>query len=288
MSVEGQSPLLGCDSQVAALQSTDGFQIESERNPFPGTTMMMMTTEKHATMTTNRDSGCETSSAGTDSPSSYRWIQDDNSTGSYSCSSCEATVDQTSTVYQQLAQTLAQARLTMGSNQDIKGLDSAMIVSESSIALSPINLAESKTGEDNMSIYLATEERDEKKQTPERTGSTTTLGPAFPRSYKMEQANRKSRGRLFPQVLASLALAIAALIEGYSSGYTSPALASMTQANSSIPVNDQQSSWIGSLMPLNALIGGIVGGSIVEKFGRKATIMATGPPYILCKFIIHY
>lgn len=37
-------------------------------------------------------------------------------------------------------------------------------------------------------------------------------------------------------------------------------------------------------MPLNALIGGIVGGSIVEHFGRKTTIMATGPPYILCKF----
>ena len=35
-------------------------------------------------------------------------------------------------------------------------------------------------------------------------------------------------------------------------------------------------------MPLNALIGG----SIVERFGRKATIMATGPPYILCKLLI--
>ena len=41
-------------------------------------------------------------------------------------------------------------------------------------------------------------------------------------------------------------------------------------------------------MPLNALIGGIVGGSIVERFGRKATIMATGPPYILCKLLIQW
>ena len=38
-------------------------------------------------------------------------------------------------------------------------------------------------------------------------------------------------------------------------------------------------------MPLNALIGGIVGGTIVEYFGRKTTIMATGPLYILCKLL---
>jgi len=51
---------------------------------------------------------------------------------------------------------------------------------------------------------------------------------------------KQSRARLLPQVLASLALAIAAMIEGYSAGYTSPALASMTSSNSTIPVNDQQ------------------------------------------------
>lgn len=38
-------------------------------------------------------------------------------------------------------------------------------------------------------------------------------------------------------------------------------------------------------MPLNALVGGIIGGTIIERYGRKKTIMATGPPYILCKNI---
>ena len=54
------------------------------------------------------------------------------------------------------------------------------------------------------------------------------------------EEQRESKARLLPQVLASLALAIAAMIEGYSSGYTSPALASMTSPDSAIPVNDQQ------------------------------------------------
>lgn len=261
MSVQGQSPPIGCHSQVDAV-SPDRCQVESERTSLIHDTTT--TTEKHRT--TGRDSGCETSSAGTDSPSSYRWIQDDNSTGSYSCSSCEATVDQTSIVYQQLAQTLAQARLNVDSNQDAKLINAVLIVSESSMALSPVMSIDSKSV-DNMAIDSETEShRSEKKQTTNDPSTTYTS------SYQMEQANRKSRGRLFPQVLASLALAIAALIEGYSSGYTSPALASMTQSNSSIPVNDQQASWIGSLMPLNALIGGIVGGSIVERFGRKATL----------------
>lgn len=271
MSVLGQSPQVWCDAEAAL---NDNCQLQTDSSQIHA---IMLAAEKRETG--SRDSGCEMSSAGTDSPSSYRWNHDDNSTGSYSCSSCEATVDQTSTVYQQLAQTLAQARLnTFDSKHNLPTNDSALIVSESSVALSPINRDDSN-GEDN----LAMEELDEKKQLERMANISLPPIPSFPDTSKSGPASRKSRGRLFPQVLASLALAIAALIEGYSSGYTSPALASMTQANSTIPVNDQQASWIGSLMPLNALIGGIVGGSIVEKFGRKATIMATGPPYILCK-----
>jgi len=41
-------------------------------------------------------------------------------------------------------------------------------------------------------------------------------------------------------------------------------------------------------MPLNALIGGIVGGSIIERFGRKKAILATGPPYILSWLLITF
>ena len=35
-------------------------------------------------------------------------------------------------------------------------------------------------------------------------------------------------------------------------------------------------SWIGSILPLAALVGGVTGGPLLEAFGRKITILATG------------
>jgi facilitated trehalose transporter len=46
-----------------------------------------------------------------------------------------------------------------------------------------------------------------------------------------------------------------------------------------------QKSWIGSLMPLSALIGGIAGGPLIETIGRKTTILATAVPFIVCKYL---
>ena len=46
-----------------------------------------------------------------------------------------------------------------------------------------------------------------------------------------------------------------------------------------------QKSWIGSLMPLSALIGGIAGGPLIETIGRKTTILATAVPFIVCKYM---
>jgi hypothetical protein len=45
-----------------------------------------------------------------------------------------------------------------------------------------------------------------------------------------------------------------------------------------------QKSWIGSLMPLSALFGGIAGGPLIESIGRKTTILATAVPFIVCKY----
>jgi len=44
-----------------------------------------------------------------------------------------------------------------------------------------------------------------------------------------------------------------------------------------------KASWIGSLLPLGALLGGVIGGTLVEKLGRKACILVTAAPFIICK-----
>ncbi|CAG2053945.1 unnamed protein product [Timema podura] len=57
------------------------------------------------------------------------------------------------------------------------------------------------------------------------------------------------------QVMASLSVSLGSMVVGFASAYTSPALVSMSETNSTITINDQEKSWIGSLMPLGALIG---------------------------------
>ena len=59
------------------------------------------------------------------------------------------------------------------------------------------------------------------------------------------------------------------------------AIASLQAPASSISVTDAEASWIGSLMPLAALAGGLSGGVALEKFGRKTTIMATSVPFMV-------
>ena len=49
-----------------------------------------------------------------------------------------------------------------------------------------------------------------------------------------------------------------------------------------------QASWIGSLMPLSALCGGLGSGTLIEKLGRKITIMGTGLPFMLSYALIAF
>ena len=47
-----------------------------------------------------------------------------------------------------------------------------------------------------------------------------------------------------------------------------------------IPEHGEEASWIGSLMPLSALFGGILAGTLIELLGRKRTILSTALPLI--------
>lgn len=42
-----------------------------------------------------------------------------------------------------------------------------------------------------------------------------------------------------------------------------------------------QASWVGSLMPLAALAGGVLGGPLVDYIGRRRTILFTAPPFFV-------
>ncbi|XP_045497421.1 facilitated trehalose transporter Tret1-like isoform X2 [Colias croceus] len=83
---------------------------------------------------------------------------------------------------------------------------------------------------------------------------------------------------LWTQLFAALAVSMGSLIVGFSSGYTSPALPSMNQT---LHMTNEENSWVGGLMPLAALLGGILGGPLIEYLGRKRTIICTAIPFFI-------
>lgn len=85
--------------------------------------------------------------------------------------------------------------------------------------------------------------------------------------------------------MAAIAVSLGSMIIGFGSAYTSTALPTMNEENNSTLVihpDGHEASWIGSLLPLGALLGGICGGTFIEYFGRKTTILGTAFPFILC------
>lgn len=96
------------------------------------------------------------------------------------------------------------------------------------------------------------------------------------------------RPNYLPVVLASLTISLGSCAVGYSTAYTAPALPSMNSPESDIHVTDVEGSWIGSLMPFSALIGGILGGPMIESIGRRTTILSTALPFTISFLLISF
>uniref|UniRef100_A0A336LSW6 Facilitated trehalose transporter Tret1 n=1 Tax=Culicoides sonorensis TaxID=179676 RepID=A0A336LSW6_CULSO len=92
---------------------------------------------------------------------------------------------------------------------------------------------------------------------------------------------------IYSQIVAAIAVSLGSMVVGFASAYTSPALVSMTDRNiTSFEVTEQAKSWIGGLMPLAGLAGGICGGPLIEYLGRRNTILATSIPFIVSGLLI--
>lgn len=59
-------------------------------------------------------------------------------------------------------------------------------------------------------------------------------------------------------------------------------LNSVTDENSTwyIYMNDDQMSWVGSLINIGALIGAVSGGFLIDRFGRVFVLVAVSAPYL--------
>ncbi|XP_069743985.1 solute carrier family 2, facilitated glucose transporter member 8 isoform X2 [Narcine bancroftii] len=106
------------------------------------------------------------------------------------------------------------------------------------------------------------------------------LDPAPHRSLQEQLDFRKVKNRNL--YLATFAAVLGPLSFGFVLGYSSPAIPELeSNLNPDLKLNSNQASWFGSLVTIGAAVGGIIGGWIVDKVGRKQSLMMCGLPYII-------
>lgn len=89
------------------------------------------------------------------------------------------------------------------------------------------------------------------------------------------------------QYVGVLVATLAAFSIGTYLSWTSSALP-LYNANDTLPVSDQEGSWISCLVPLGAIPTAIPAGMLADRFGRKKTIWATTVPLFFCWYIIGF
>ncbi|XP_032088864.1 solute carrier family 2, facilitated glucose transporter member 8 isoform X1 [Thamnophis elegans] len=87
--------------------------------------------------------------------------------------------------------------------------------------------------------------------------------------------------------LATFAAVLGPLSFGFVLGYSSPAIPSLKRShNSELRLDDTQASWFGSVVTLGATAGGTLGGYVVDKIGRKLSLMLCAIPYVFGFLVI--
>ncbi|XP_040504860.1 solute carrier family 2, facilitated glucose transporter member 8 isoform X2 [Gallus gallus] len=81
--------------------------------------------------------------------------------------------------------------------------------------------------------------------------------------------------------LATFAAVLGPLSFGFVLGYSSPAIPELRKIdNPKLRLDSNQASWFGSIVTLGAAAGGILGGYLVDKIGRKLSLMLCSIPFV--------
>ncbi|NXH10856.1 GTR8 protein, partial [Bucco capensis] len=81
--------------------------------------------------------------------------------------------------------------------------------------------------------------------------------------------------------LAAFAAVLGPLSFGFVLGYSSPVIPELRKIDDpGLRLDSNQASWFGSVVTLGAAAGGILGGYLVDKIGRKLSLMLCSIPYI--------
>ncbi|KAB0801232.1 hypothetical protein PPYR_05586 [Photinus pyralis] len=139
------------------------------------------------------------------------------------------------------------------------------------------------------SVYTVNPQGNQKKDTEVEDPNTVIAGTVS--ENRTHENNVRSRAthasygisfkkpRLFNQVLASISIACVSAVTGFISAFTAPATDGIKME---LKVSDEEFSWVGSLVPLGALVGALVGGQLINFFGRKRTILIANVLFLIC------
>ncbi|KAM6237545.1 solute carrier family 2, facilitated glucose transporter member 8 isoform 1-T1 [Spheniscus humboldti] len=87
--------------------------------------------------------------------------------------------------------------------------------------------------------------------------------------------------------LATFAAVLGPLSFGFVLGYSSPVIPELRKINDpKLRLDSNQASWFGSVVTLGAAAGGILGGYLVDKAGRKPSLMLCSIPYVFGYIVI--
>lgn len=89
--------------------------------------------------------------------------------------------------------------------------------------------------------------------------------------------SKKFEGSPNRLIFATLLACVGPFTFGYTIGYSSPVVDTMIKEGM---LDSATSGWFGSLVAIGAMVGGPVAALLVEKLGRKKTIMLTGFPFL--------
>uniref|UniRef100_A0A673UUN7 Solute carrier family 2 member 8 n=1 Tax=Suricata suricatta TaxID=37032 RepID=A0A673UUN7_SURSU len=82
--------------------------------------------------------------------------------------------------------------------------------------------------------------------------------------------------------LAAFAAALGPLTFGFALGYSSPAIPSLRRAaGQALRLDDDAASWFGAIVTLGAAAGGVLGGWLVDRAGRKLSLLLCTVPFVV-------
>lgn len=92
--------------------------------------------------------------------------------------------------------------------------------------------------------------------------------------------------RQLVQYLAATAASLVLMISGTVLGWSSPVLPKLQGLNSTLPVTENEGTWVGSLVAIGAIVGPFPAGICADLLGRKRALLAVAIPFMMSWVIL--